>query len=151
MIFIRPAIKEDAQKIVSFQIRMAYETEAMHLDAETVSKGVEQLFKKPEKGWYWIAENEAHDAVGCCLTLREWSDWRNGSVIWLHSVYVIPETRKSGVFKTMYAYLKRYVDENEKLRGIRLYVDKTNHNAIKAYQNAGMNGEHYQLFEWMKE
>jgi len=30
-------------------------------------------------------------------------------------------------------------------------VDKTNKNAQKTYENVGMNGEHYQLFEWMKD
>ena len=35
--------------------------------------------------------------------------------------------------------------------GIRLYVDKTNHNALKTYSSLGMNGEHYSMFEWMKD
>ena len=37
-----------------------------------------------------------------------------------------------------------------KLRGLRLYVDKTNTRAQKVYENLGMNGEHYHLYEWMK-
>jgi ribosomal protein S18 acetylase RimI-like enzyme len=39
---------------------------------------------------------------------------------------------------------------NDSIRGIRLYVDKTNTKAMKVYEKLGMNGEHYGLFEWMK-
>lgn len=51
----------------------------------------------------------------------------------------------------MYAHIQNLVKENENIRGIRLYVDKTNIGAQKTYENTGMNGEHYQLFEWMKK
>jgi len=40
---------------------------------------------------------------------------------------------------------------DEGVSGIRLYVDKTNTNAIKVYNSVGMDGEHYRVFEWMKE
>ncbi len=39
---------------------------------------------------------------------------------------------------------------NDNIGGIRLYVDKSNISAQKTYTKVGMNGEHYQLFEWMK-
>ena len=35
--------------------------------------------------------------------------------------------------------------------GVRLYVDKTNTNAQRVYSKLGMNGEHYQLFEYMAD
>jgi predicted GNAT family acetyltransferase len=42
------------------------------------------------------------------------------------------------------------VNTDPDLRGIRLYVDKTNAVAKAVYQKLGMNGEHYQMYEWMK-
>ena len=80
----------------------------------------------------------------------EWSDWRNGNVYWIQSVYVLPEYRGKGVFKEMYLHIKLSVKETPGLSGIRLYVDKHNHRAQKVYNKIGMDGSHYQLFEWMK-
>jgi hypothetical protein len=50
----------------------------------------------------------------------------------------------------MYERIKARVVDDSNLRGIRLYVDKTNENALCTYKNIGMNGDHYQTFEWMK-
>jgi ribosomal protein S18 acetylase RimI-like enzyme len=85
------------------------------------------------------------------MTTYEWSDWRNGTVIWIQSVYIAPNHRGKGVYKTMYEFIQKMVSDDPDLRGIRLYVDKTNHAAQKVYTNLKMNGEHYQVFEWMKE
>jgi ribosomal protein S18 acetylase RimI-like enzyme len=80
----------------------------------------------------------------------EWSDWRNNTVVWVQSVYVLPEFRKKGVFNALYHTVKQMVMEDDSFAGIRLYVDRSNTNAQQVYQKSGMNGEHYQLFEWMK-
>jgi ribosomal protein S18 acetylase RimI-like enzyme len=50
----------------------------------------------------------------------------------------------------MYAYVKKMAEADSKVRGLRLYVEKTNRNAQGVYEKLGMNGEHYSLFEWMK-
>jgi ribosomal protein S18 acetylase RimI-like enzyme len=42
------------------------------------------------------------------------------------------------------------VDSDSTLRGLRLYVDKSNTKAIATYESLGMNQEHYHLFEWLK-
>ena len=47
-------------------------------------------------------------------------------------------------------YIQEKVKKSADLRGIRLYVDKTNKPAQQVYEKLGMNGEHYQVFEWMK-
>jgi ribosomal protein S18 acetylase RimI-like enzyme len=51
----------------------------------------------------------------------------------------------------MYEHVKHMVQSDADLRGIRLYVDKSNHAAQQVYTRLGMNGEHYQVFEWMKD
>jgi ribosomal protein S18 acetylase RimI-like enzyme len=146
---IRPGLLFDIQVIADYQVKMAWETEQMKLDPPTVEKGVSAIFDDPSKGKYWLAEVSG-EVVGCLLTVPEWSDWRNGTVLWIHSVYVKPEMRKEGIYRKLYSHLKEMVQASKDLRGLRLYVDKTNHTAQKVYESLGMSGEHYHLFEWMK-
>lgn len=146
---IRPGLLFDVDVIADFQIKMAFETENIKLDPPTVTLGVSAVFDDPSKGKYWLAEVDGN-VVGCLLTVPEWSDWRNGTVLWIHSVYVHPDFRKHGVYKMLYGHLKQMVSESRDLRGLRLYVDKTNEKAQKVYEALGMNGEHYHLYEWMK-
>lgn len=146
---IRPGLLFDVQVIADFQVAMAWETEKMKLDPATVEKGVSAVFDDPAKGKYWLAEKDG-EVVGCLLTVPEWSDWRNGTVLWIHSVYVRPDMRGAGIFRQLYQHLEGMVKESSDLRGLRLYVDKTNTLAQKVYESLGMSGEHYHLYEWMK-
>lgn len=146
---IQIATKEHAAFIVDFQIKMALETESLTLDRNTVTKGVQAVFKNPSLGQYFIAK-EKNKVIASLLITYEWSDWRNAKVWWIQSVYVCPENRRKGVFSQFYSLIKGLVEKSEDAGGLRLYVDKTNVSAQKTYQKVGMNGEHYQLFEWMK-
>jgi GNAT superfamily N-acetyltransferase len=149
-ITIRPGLLFDIDTIADFQVKMAFETEnGLVLDPSTVNLGVSAVIDDPSKGKYWIAEADG-EVAGCLLTVPEWSDWRNGTVLWIHSVYIKPDFRKHGIFKVLYNHIKEMVKESKDLRGIRLYVDKTNLNAKKVYETLGMSCEHYELFEWMK-
>ncbi len=150
MIEIRRGRRKDASNIIDFQIRMAKETEDFALDRPTVEKGVHAVFDDQHKGAYWIAESD-NEVVGCLLTVPEWSDWRNGTVLWIHSVYVIPRVRRRGIFRMMYETLKTTVEQSADLRGLRLYVERENERAQKTYNAMGMDGNHYKMFEWMRE
>ena len=150
MVNIRSAILEDHASIVDFQRQMASETEDVGLNAETLAEGVRAVLLDPVKGEYLMAEMD-DEPVGCLLTVREWSDWRNGEVIWIHSLYVVPEARRKGVFKQLYVYLRHQVETQEDLKGLRLYVHRENALAQSAYQSLGMDGDHYRMFEWMPE
>jgi GNAT superfamily N-acetyltransferase len=149
MITIRSAIQTDARFIAKSQIEMARESESLILDIVTVAKGVSAVFANPAMGGYIVAESDGK-LVGCALTLYEWSDWRNGNVIWIHSVYVVPELRRAGVFRTMYGHLKEKVSRDTSLRGLRLYVERKNEIAQKVYESIGMSKEHYEMYEWLK-
>jgi predicted GNAT family acetyltransferase len=46
--------------------------------------------------------------------------------------------------------VQRLVRGDDSVKGIRLYVDRRNASAQAVYTRLGMNGEHYQVFEWMK-
>jgi len=147
---IRIAKIDDSLTIAAFQLKMAIETENLQLDIETVEKGVKAVFDNPGFGQYYVAENDG-EIIASLLTTFEWSDWRNASVWWLQSVYVIPEFRQHGIFKKLYMFVKDLAQKDENVCGIRLYVDKTNTQAQQVYKAIGMNGEHYQVFEWMKK
>lgn len=148
-ISIRPGLLFDVPVIAEFQIKMALETENFKLDPATVELGVSAVFDDPSKGKYWLAEID-REVVACLLTIPEWSDWRNGTVLWFHSLYVKPEVRNQKVFKALYDHLQKMVKDSPELRGLRLYVDKTNTRAQAVYEKLGMSAEHYSLYEWMK-
>lgn len=145
----REANKDEYKVIAGFQQKMAFETENYHLNIDTVTKGVIAVFNDATKGKYFIVEQDGK-VIASLLITYEWSDWRNSKVIWIQSVYVLPEFRKKGVFKLMYSEIKKLVNSNSEFSGIRLYVDKTNLNAQKVYEKIGMQGNHYSLFEEMK-
>ncbi len=150
-ILIREARLEDSEFIIQAQISMALETEKMQLDLPTVRKGVAAVFENSHHGLYYVAENQgSKEPIACLLTVPEWSDWRNGKILWIHSVYVSPAHRGLGVYKKMYEHLKAMVGRDAGLRGLRLYVDHSNKSAQTVYQKLGMNNDHYQLYEWMK-
>jgi len=146
---IRQAIELDSSSIVEFQLSMAWETEQLKLNEPTVIKGVSAVFEDSSKGIYYVAETEGK-VVGSLLTTFEWSDWRNGTVLWIQSVYVRPEYRNRSIFSRLYKHIQEKVNGNPDLRGIRLYADKTNIPAHGVYEHLGMTAEHYQMFEWMK-
>ncbi len=148
MVQIRKALPDDSKIISLFQENMAMETEKIILKGSILQEGVKAVFSDASKGCYYIAEVEGK-VVGCLLITYEWSDWRNGQIVWIQSVYVIPGYRRKGVFKLLYNYIKQIVENDPHYKGIRLYVDKSNENALKVYQRLGMDGNHYQLFEWI--
>lgn len=150
MITIRQAIQEEAPTISDFQQKMAWETENVRLDPIVLAEGLKRLFEDPAKGKYYVAEDEG-EVVGCMMITYEWSEWRCGNVLWIQSVYIKPSHRGKGVFKKMYEHMQSLVTPQSGYRGIRLYVDKTNVAAQKVYEKLGMNGEHYQVYEWLPD
>jgi ribosomal protein S18 acetylase RimI-like enzyme len=146
---VRKATLNDLQVIVRFQLAMATETEGIQLDEEIVKKGVKKVLTDGTKGQYYVAEIKGK-VVSSLLTTYEWSDWRNGTILWIQSVYVLPEYRRKGIYSKMYTHVKMLVLSDEKLNGIRLYADKNNEAAQKTYKKLGMSPDHYITFEWLK-
>lgn len=146
---IRKAEISDTSAIVGFQQKMAWETEQMTLIDEIITGGVTAVFRNPTLGEYWIAE-DGSKVVASLLITYEWSDWRNANIWWFQSVYVLPEYRRKGVFRSMYQAVK---DEAELMgvKGLRLYVETNNSRAQKTYEALGMNNGHYTMYEWLKE
>lgn len=135
----------DIDSIVQFQADMAMESEGCVLNKEKVTKGVTAAMLDDSKGIYWVAKYEGK-TIGSLMITREWSDWNNEWYWWIQSVYVTPEYRKQGVYKAMYQKVKDAAKENN-VSQIRLYADKTNLSAQRAYQSLGMHESHYLMFE----
>lgn len=156
LINIREATSKDVDVIVDFQKEMALETENLNLDRSVLFEGVTAVLEDENKACYFIAESDINaengrEPIGMLMITKEWSDWRNGWVWWIQSVYTKPGFRRKGVYKLLYEYIKKLVINSDNVWGIRLYVDKRNIPAQSVYDSLGMSGEHYSTFEWMRE
>jgi GNAT superfamily N-acetyltransferase len=144
---IRAATSKDAATIAEFNIRLAQETEDLRLDPNVVRLGVEALLKDPAKGSYFVAETPGTGVVGQILITYEWSDWRNGNTWWIQSVYVRDEFRGQGVFKLLFEQVQKLAKASGEVCSLRLYVEKENRRAHRAYEKLGMQETHYLVFE----
>lgn len=147
---IRIATLNELDTVTDFQMAMALETEELVLDRTILRKGVEAALTDPGKGVIYVAETLDGGIAGSLMITFEWSDWRNGWIWWIESLYVLPAFRKQRVFNRMYEHIQALVKADEQIKGIRLYVDKRNVRAQKVYDAIGMCGEHYTTYEWMK-
>jgi GNAT superfamily N-acetyltransferase len=148
MITIRKANQEDAASIIDFQKKMAWETEQLTLAPAIISRGVSAVFQNITRGQYWVAE-EGGKVIASLLITYEWSDWRNSEVWWFQSVYVLPEWRRKGIFRSMYLHIKNEAEKQD-VAGLRLYVETNNTVAQRTYESLGMQSEHYKMYEWLK-
>ena len=90
--------------------------------------------------------------VGQAAITREWSDWRNGWVWWLQSVYVAQPDRGRGVFRALFQHIQQQALANPDVIGLRLYVEDANQAAMQTYQSLGMKPGGYSVFEllWLE-
>ncbi len=137
---------EDIETIAEFNCAMARETEGKRLDPRTVTAGVRAVFETPGRGFYATARADG-SLVGCLMITYEWSDWRNAVFWWIQSVYVHPDYRRRGVYRRLYAELKRRADEQGGVCGFRLYVERDNRAAQQTYRDLGMTHAPYRVFE----
>lgn len=143
---IRDAETADAAIIAEFNRLLAAESEDVTLDPEIVAAGVAALLADPSLGRYWLAELDG-EVVGQIMTTREWSDWRNGMLWWIQSVFVRPEARGRGVFSALYRHVERLARETPGIGGLRLYVDDRNDRARRVYEAMGMDDGGYRVME----
>lgn len=144
---IRAATADDAETIVAFNCRLAEESENKRLDLQTVRAGVDALLADRQKGRYFVATRGGR-IVGQVMITFEWSDWRNGQIWWLQSVYVEPQSRRQGVFRRLFEHVLQTA-EAESVAGVRLYVEQNNGRAQAAYFSQGMQPAGYIVLEQM--
>ena len=143
---IRQAALSDAPLLAAFNLRLAEESEGLRLEAAVVQAGVTAMLKDPAKGRYYVAEAEGA-VVGQVMITYEWSDWRNGTIWWIQSVYVKPEFRHAGVFRALFNHLQSLAQSREDVCTLRLYVHADNTRASRSYERLGMTRTKYEVFE----
>ena len=145
-LIIRQADLSDATVIAEFNLRLAEETEDLRLDPDCVAKGVAAILGDPSKGLYYVAEVEG-EVVGQVMITYEWSDWRNGNLWWLQSVYVRKDFRRKGVFRALFKHLQELALRHGDVCGLRLYMHSENGRARNSYQELGMKPTKYEVLE----
>ncbi len=111
-----------------------------------LERGVRAAIAEPDRLRYWIAERDSTIAGQAAVT-REWSDWRNGWIWWLQSVYVDEPHRSAGVFRALYHQIRSEALSLPDVIGLRLYVEHANHRAQSVYARLGMSPGGYEVFE----
>lgn len=143
---IRAARLEDADVIGEFNRLMARETEHKDLDPAILGAGVAAMLSDPNKGRYFVAEADGRIVGQLGITL-EWSDWRNGNIWWIQSVYVAHDARRLGVFRRLYEHVLAAAAKEPNVVGIRLYVEHDNKIAQATYRKLGMTLTSYHVME----
>ena len=144
-IIIREACESDLPSLVEYNFALAKETENLDLNKNTLRLGIQNSFAL-QGCHYFIAETEGN-VVGQTMITSEWSDWRNGTIWWMQSVYVHPSYRKQGVFSKIFKHIETIAKKKPTIQSLRLYVMKNNQAGLKTYQNVGMNNSGYLVYE----
>ncbi|MBW4578085.1 MAG: GNAT family N-acetyltransferase [Tildeniella nuda ZEHNDER 1965/U140] len=142
---IRKARLQDLATIVNFNLSLVKEARGKDLDPTTLQKGVQAVLNDGDRGFYTVAEVEAK-VVAAVLVTFEWSDFRNAWFWWLQDVYVEPNYRQQGVFRSLYQYLKDQATLSN-VCGLRLYVYQDNARAQAVYQSLGMQPSDSLMYE----
>ena len=145
-IIVREGRPGDLEAIVAFNRAMAMETEHKTLDPAIVTSGVRRALQDPGKGRYLLAV-ATDRVVGQLMFTLEWSDWRDGWLWWIQSVYVDPEWRGRGIFSCLYRHLEEAASKADDVRGLRLYVESENERAQQVYRALGMRPAGYLVLE----
>ena len=143
---IRTATVADAETITAHNLALALEAEQRRLDPETVRTGVRRVLGDPARGVYYVAQLDGK-VVGQLLITCEWSDWRDGWLWWIQSVYVAPDVRRQGVYRALHQHVEAQARKQADVRGLRLYVDTANTRAQRVYESLGMRRARYHIYE----
>ena len=143
---VRDSRPGDLPILVAFNLALATETESKTLDPDVLARGVDAALAEPGRLRYWLAESHGRP-VGQVAITREWSDWRAGWIWWFQSVYVLPESRRLGVFRALHSHVRDLARNSPDVIGLRLYVEAANTRAHQTYRALGLVPGGYRVFE----
>ncbi|MCC6642503.1 MAG: GNAT family N-acetyltransferase [Deltaproteobacteria bacterium] len=143
---VREARPSDVERLVSFNLAMAKESESLALDPATLRAGMTSLLSDPTRGRTFVVE-EAGEVVATLMLTTEWSDWRNGWFWWIQNVYVHPGHRRRGHYRRLHEHVRDLAAGEPDVHGLRLYVECENDGARQTYDRLGMVETRYRLYE----
>ncbi len=143
---VRPATPSDIDTIAKYNVDMAMESEGKSIPMAQLRRGVARGMDRGDEVRYFIGEIDGRSA-GTLMVTREWSDWRDGWVWWLQSVYVDPDYRGRGVFRAMLDCVSRMASSTPDVLGLRLYVEDENETAQATYRRTGFEDAGYRIFK----
>lgn len=150
-LFVRDARLDDAAIIVEFNRLLAQESEAKDLNVEVLACGVRRALEQPEMCRYFVAEWKQGEGkpvvVGQSMLTYELTDWRDGVLWWFQSVYVVRDYRGRGVFRALFEHIHRLARTTPDVRGLRLYVEQHNAQALATYGRLGMQPSGHLVYE----
>ncbi len=144
-ITIREAVTSDIPVLAQHNQALAHETENLNLNNKTLLSGVSNALDRVDCH-YFVAELNG-DVAGQTMITYEWSDWRNGVIWWIQSVYVRPEFRNKGVFRKLFKHIEMLARKRPDVRALRLYVIQNNLSGKKTYLSLGMKDSGYIVYE----
>ncbi len=144
-ILVRKADESDISTLIEYNRALADETENISLETGVLRLGIEKALDLKDCH-YFVAELDGK-IVGQTMITSEWSDWRNGVMWWMQSVYVHPDYRKRGVFQSIFKYIETLAANDPEVKALRLYVMQDNHTGQRAYRNLGMKNSGYVVYE----
>lgn len=145
---IREAGLSDAETVVDFNRRLARETESKELSLDELIPGVDKALSQPDQCRYFVACLDGR-TIGQIMLTYEWSDWRNGQIWWIQSVYVPAEHRRLGVFRALFQHVEQLARRTSGVVGLRLYVERHNTAALEVYRRMGLGDAGYEVLEKM--
>ncbi|MEK9628478.1 MAG: GNAT family N-acetyltransferase [Nitrospinota bacterium] len=142
---IREAVSSDIPVLAKNNQALANETEDIQLDSETLLSGVTHALER-EDCHYFVAESKGK-ILGQTMVTYEWSDWRDGVMWWLQSVYILPDYRNQGVFRAIFNHIEKLARNRPDVKALRLYVMQDNQSGKSTYSSLGMNDSGYLVYE----
>jgi len=76
--------------------------------------------------------------MGMMMIHFEMSPEVGGRIWWINSVYVHPDHRKKGVFRSLYDHITAIARSDPIIKCVRLYVEIANTTAMAVYGKMGM-------------
>ena len=141
----REAGKTDIPILAQYNQAWAHETENIKLNTKTILSGVSKALDR-EDCHYFVAEFNG-EVAGQIMITHEWSDWRNGVIWWIQSVYVRPEYRNKGVFRALFNHIEHLARNLPDVKALRLYVMQDNESGKNTYKALGMLDSRYIVYE----
>ena len=143
---IRPATADDVATIAEFNARLAMETEGKRLEPDVVHSGVRRAIET-DRGATYVVADEGDEVVGQLMFTREWSDWRDGMIWWLQSVYVRDDRRGRGVFRSLLEHVVDRAKKDPDVCMLRLCVEVENRAAQQTYRRMAFREVGYRVYE----